>query len=344
MDTVTQMLFGGVVAQAGFRHRLGRRAIVAGAAVALIPDLDIVVQWAARPVEYWRHHRGLTHSLVFGPVVGPFLGYAFWRLDRRARPYDPAGSPERLRSWIWLAILALLTHPLIDLFTSYGTQLLCPLSDTRFAIKALPIIDPVYSVALLVALIIGAFSREDARRAETAAACALFFIGLYSLAGWAINARVLAVARAEVGRGAQINAYPLLFQPYFRRIVAWTPAEVQVGYYSVLAPEETDWTTYPVEDDTPLVDAVQETRAGKVFEWFAMGQALWSSIPSAGGETEVRAYDLRYGMKGMEPSLWGLRALVAADGRIIEGPEPFMTRRGADRAALRGYWHDITGF
>lgn len=45
MDTVTQMLFGATVAQAGFRCRLGRKAMVAGAALGLIPDLDVAVGW-----------------------------------------------------------------------------------------------------------------------------------------------------------------------------------------------------------------------------------------------------------------------------------------------------------
>ena len=66
MDTVTQMLLGAVVAQAGFRRRLGRRAIVAGAVLAAVPDFDIVAGWVGgETTDSNRGHVALTlHALV----------------------------------------------------------------------------------------------------------------------------------------------------------------------------------------------------------------------------------------------------------------------------------------
>ena len=82
-------------------------------------------------------------------------------------------GPEELLSWILLAILVLFTHPIIDVFTSYGTQLLAPFSRHRFAIDALPIIDPVYSLALIAALVVGTFARRSPGIAVGSAAAAL---------------------------------------------------------------------------------------------------------------------------------------------------------------------------
>jgi len=82
MDSVTQMLFGATIGQAGFRRRLGRKALVAGAVLGSIPDMDVVVGWFAGPFASWEHHRGLTHSLFFGPVIGPLIGWGIWRLHR----------------------------------------------------------------------------------------------------------------------------------------------------------------------------------------------------------------------------------------------------------------------
>jgi inner membrane protein len=84
MDTITQMLFGATVAQVGFRRRLGRRAIAAGALVALVPDLDIAAGWIGGPFVNWVHHRGLTHSILFGPVAGILFGWLIWPAE------DPA--------------------------------------------------------------------------------------------------------------------------------------------------------------------------------------------------------------------------------------------------------------
>ena len=128
MDTATQALLGAVVGQAGFSHRLGRRALVFGAVGGLLPDLDVVAMASHGPFAEFTYHRGTTHALWFGPVVGPVLGWAIWRYYRwrgRDGPGQP-GDPALRSAWMGLMALALFTHPLIDLFTCYGTQLFAP--------------------------------------------------------------------------------------------------------------------------------------------------------------------------------------------------------------------------
>lgn len=344
MDTVTQMLFGATVAQAGFRRSLGRGALAAGAVLGLVPDLDVAVGWAAGPFAGWEHHRGLTHSLLFGPVVGPVFGYWFWRLHRRVRGAPPGGAGrEGLRAWIWLSILALITHPVIDLFTSYGTQLLRPFTDTRFAINAMPIIDPLYSLVLVAALCLGLGKRANPRFAQDAAGAALLFICVYSCAGWAVNERVERVARAALDRPAEVTAYPLLFQPYYRRVVALTPEAAHVGYYSVLNPRPIRWRTYPAGNGDGIT-ALRGTREGALFEWFAMDKTLWRSRPDGNGGTIVEATDLRYGMPGAtDAGFWGIRAHLDAANAPVSGIEAFTNPREADGAALRRFWSDMTG-
>src|SRR5688500_5805475 len=81
LDPVTQGLLGAAIAQA-LAPRLGRGAIPFGAAVAMSPDLDVVIGAVGGPLAEWQHHRGVTHSLWFGPLVGPAVGYAIWRFLR----------------------------------------------------------------------------------------------------------------------------------------------------------------------------------------------------------------------------------------------------------------------
>jgi len=341
MDSVTQMLFGATVAQAGFRRRLGRKAMLAGAIIASLPDLDVAVGWVAGPFENWVQHRGMTHSLLFGPIAGPAIGWIAWRLHRLATRDGPeAMAPGTLRAWIWLAILALITHPLIDLFTSYGTQLLWPLTSTRFAIDSMPIIDPFYSGILAIALAVGARARARPVFAQDAAGVALLLITIYTAAGWAINAHVVRVAAADLGRPAQVDAYPLLLQPYYRRVLAITPEAAHVGYYSVLNPRPIDWRRYPIEA-TPAITAARGTREAGLFDWFAMDRVLWRSV---GGGTAIEGTDLRYGMPGAtDTGFWGVRFPVdAATGRI--GPAAvFSNPREVNGAVLGQFWHDLTG-
>jgi inner membrane protein len=345
LDTVTQMLLGATVAQVGFRKRLGRKAMVAGAVLGLVPDLDVAAGWFGGPFANMEHHRGLTHSLLFGPLVGPLFGWLLWRLERwRASGLPEVADRARLRSWIWLAILALFTHPLIDLFTSYGTQLLWPLSNARFAIDAMPIIDPVYSAALLIAVIIGAFARVRPQFASDVAAAALLFITVYSFAGWAINDHVERNAAADFGRPAAISAYPMMFQPYYRRVVAVTPEAAHVGYYSVLNPKGIEWRTYPREM-TDDVTAVRKTDEAALFDWFSMGKLLWRSFPDGSGGTIVEATDLRYGMPGnTDHGFWGIRAKVNGAGKLPDGVKMFAIPREVTGPALRRFWSNMTGW
>ncbi|MSP49614.1 MAG: metal-dependent hydrolase [Alphaproteobacteria bacterium] len=346
MDSVTHLLFGAVIGQAGFRAKLGRKALIAGAVINFLPDLDVIAGWTDGHFAEWEHHRGLTHSLFFGPLAGPLIGWALWRHDRWSRRRQGGATEsadDTLGSWIRLAILALMAHPLIDLFTSYGTQLLWPLSATRFAIDSMPIIEPVYSLALLIAVIVGSRAAVRPRLAQDVAVAALLFVGIYVGAGWAINEHIAQVARADLDRPAEVSAYPLLFQPYYRRVVAFTPESAYVGYYSVLDPRPIDWLGLPIEA-TPAVAAVRGTREGALFDWFAMGKVLWRSAPDGSGGTTVEATDLRYGMEGpTNLGNWGLRTRVDSAHKPTGPIQAFTVPREVTGDAIRRYWAAIIG-
>ena len=143
MDPLTHGLLGACVGQTLYGRSLGRPALVWGAVLGMAPDLDILAR-PADPLAEWIWHRGFTHALWFGPVVGGLVGYALWRWKGGA-----------LSAWLALAVMALLTHPLLDLFTSWGTQLLAPFSNRRFALDAVAIIDPAYSLVLAAGIALG---------------------------------------------------------------------------------------------------------------------------------------------------------------------------------------------
>ncbi|EWY38771.1 metal-dependent hydrolase [Skermanella stibiiresistens SB22] len=349
MDSITQGLLGAVVGQVGFRRTLGRKAMVAGALLGTVPDLDVVASLLG-PYANWLYHRGITHSIFFGPVVGPLFGWAIWRFYRwraaRRGSTDAYDRPEVLRAWIWLAILALFTHPIIDLFTSYGTQLLAPLSKHRFALDALPIIDPIYSLALITALIIGFAAKRRPALAVNSAAGALLFITAYSLMGWVINDDTRATARAQLERegrpGIHVVAYPQLLQPWFRRVVAEAPDGLLVGYHSIWSDRPITWESHPYQRD-PLIDRVAMTQEAGIFTWFAMGKVFWTVTETPTGAM-VEAVDYRYGMWGSgDLGFWGIRAEVDRDGQILGPPVPFQRERGRSAEKLPEYWRQIWG-
>ena len=167
MDSVTQAVLGAGIAGAMMGHRHGRKAVLAGAALATLPDLDILIDYGD-PLSQMINHRGFSHSLFV--LTG--LSFVLAWLAKRIRLHKDGREYGRLLLTIWLILF---THPLLDAFTSYGTQLWWPLRPTPASWSSVFIIDPFYTVPLasgvLIALVIGL------RPAMRRALAYLLFIG-----------------------------------------------------------------------------------------------------------------------------------------------------------------------
>jgi len=335
MDPLTQGLLGASFGQALCGRTLGRHALVMGALVGMAPDLDALAN-ATGPLAEWTWHRSLTHSLWFGPVLGPLVGYGLWKW--KAGP---------LRAWILLAVVALITHPLLDLFTTYGTQLLSPFSNRRFALDAVAIIDPAYSLLLAGGLVIGwraGLATPVSRRAGWAA---LGLSSLYLALGLAVNERVEAMARKQLrAQGApasRVAAYPTLLQLPYRRIVARSDDEVRVGWMSLLRPRLIQWETF-TQARGPLVEAARATPEAQLFEWFAMGEATPRAEPATDGSV-VEFDDLRFGLPGApRDGFWGVRVRLDADARPLGPGERFDRDLPAPVSKLlRTIWRETLG-
>ncbi|WP_106475933.1 metal-dependent hydrolase [Phytohalomonas tamaricis] len=146
MDSLTQACLGGTIGGIVLGRRLGRKSVIAGALLATLPDLDSFIDYGNAVTNY-TYHRSFSHSLLVLTVVATLLAFALSRW-RRTRKY------ASLRRWWWFCMLVLITHPLLDAFTTYGTQLLWPLTLPPIAWKTIFIIDPLYTLPLLIASII----------------------------------------------------------------------------------------------------------------------------------------------------------------------------------------------
>jgi inner membrane protein len=354
MDSVTQFLFGGVIAAAGFRSGLGRRAAMAGGVIATLPDLDVLADLVTEPsvINVWLHHRSITHSFPVTLVAGAAIGLGIWAVERRWRrrprilPRDALDDGGRRSAWMWLGALAAVTHPLLDLFTSYGTQLLAPFSNARFAVHAMPIIDPLYSLPLLLVFLFAALTKHHAGAAQRLAQFALLYIGLYTTLAWGVGRHMEERAREELrafapaaSASARVDAYPVIFQIWWRRIVVDLPDEILVGFASPFRTAPIAWQRTPRAEQTPVLSAVQSGPEARIFRWFADGRVHWrqmddTAADNAGGFI-VEARDYRYGMPGDSIlGFWGLRFRTDAQGRVIGGPLPLAERPGFSRAGL----------
>lgn len=349
MDLVTQGLLGAGIGQAFFAKRLKRKAIVIGALAGLLPDFDIF--YGESTLNFLKYHRGYTHALFFDILAGILFGllsYGIYRLYApQVRPVFRSDDTPTLWTWIGLFILAFITHPLLDLFTSYGTQLAQPFSDKRFALNAVAVVDPLYSLIFVISLIWGwrLIAKGRERKAQKIGLYALFLSTLYLFAGLALNNALEERAerslkehistqgendRYEKGMGLKwrITAFPLLFQPFYRTIVAQTPikedaqgAKIQItklAFVTYLSKKPLKWYTFKDQVTVSLKDF---GRLGQIFMWFCDDQLRVREIPQQDGRLLVQLLDLRYATPEQPgETFWALQAYFK-DGKPVSEPE-----------------------
>jgi inner membrane protein len=150
MDPVTHGLTGALIAESGFSRRLGGHSTLALAAVAMFPDIDIIYRLEGLPA-YIENHRGLSHSFVGIIASGVILGTILGRID----------SKRQYVTWIIACLVALFSHQLLDVVTSYGTVLFYPFNLKRYYLDWVFIIDFLLSGILLIFLILSRRSHSE---------------------------------------------------------------------------------------------------------------------------------------------------------------------------------------
>lgn len=158
MDSLTQIVLGAAVGEAVLGKKVGNKAMLYGAIAGTIPDLDALASNFTDTITAIEVHRGLTHSIFFAVLAAPVFGYLISKIERK--------SGVGWKDWSWLMFWGLFTHPILDAFTTWGTQLFWP-GDIRLAFKSIFVIDPLYTLPFLVFLILAMRrKREDPKRTK----------------------------------------------------------------------------------------------------------------------------------------------------------------------------------
>lgn len=153
MDSITQAVLGAAVGEAVVGKKIGNKAAVLGAVVGTIPDLDVLLTPFYSEFQKISLHRGYSHSIIFCLIGALLLAFLFQKWK----------TTKDIHFWrLYLfSFLGLFTHVLLDAFTSYGTQLFLPFSDYRVSFDSISIIDPFYTVPLLIGLVVALFKNKN---------------------------------------------------------------------------------------------------------------------------------------------------------------------------------------
>lgn len=330
MDPITHVLLGASLGYAAFGQKLGRAAALSGGLAAFVPDADVFVRTASDPLVAIEYHRGFTHSFLFAPV-GAAIVASIWILRRRWRPQTLA---------LWLCCLvAYVSHCLLDAATSYGTQLLWPFSTGRSGWDLISIIDPIFTLVLMVGLVVALGWKKI--RAATAA---LIVAAVYLIFGGVQHSRAVGAQKQLAAcRGHSIERFEVM--PTLANNLVWRALyvhegkicsdRIRVGWFSGASVVE-GWSL-PLVTVAGLTEAERtrnQRRSFERFSWFSEG---W--VARKPGDASVFG-DMRYSLstEAFDP-IWGIRFTAPDAPTEVE----WVNRSRDRRISVADLWREISG-
>lgn len=311
MDSITHTLTGAVIAKAIEDQKIGEWGTVAGMAAGFFPDTDFVLGLFNHRF-YLQYHRDFTHSFLLIPFYAGFLSWLFTKISRRSYFW----------SFYQISLLALLSHVLLDLLTSYGTMILSPFFEYRFSWDLVFIIDLVFSGILILPWIVSLFMRK---RASWICRGILISITIYVIFCWTQHQRALALAQSYSKRVKeeilQYVALPQPISPFRWALYIETPQHLYQGFVDLRRQERLPSGTRPdsylerlnhlydpprniifrsVEKlpNSPLVKNALNTEGVRFFYWFARFPVV-RKIESNLERSRVEFMDMRFYIPGL---------------------------------------------
>ena len=299
MDPISQGVVGAIGAtQASKKHNLGLVTLL-GFASGLTPDLDVLIGSSTDPLLGIEYHRHFTHSLLFAPFGALLCAIFFYCLFARKRL-------SFKETYLYCA-LGYGTHALLDACTTYGTVLLWPLTDMRVAWNNISIIDPLFTIPLLIFIVLNLrFKKRWLTHGILIYALAYLGLGLIQRdraveAGWELAAK----------RGYDV--IKLEAKPSFANLIVWkiitTTADdyyvdaVKVGLTKKTFFEGSSVPKFDINRDMPWLDKnSQQAKDIERFRWFSNGYIAMSPTK------ENLIIDMRYSMLPNEiKGMWGVK-------------------------------------
>ncbi|MBD3257273.1 metal-dependent hydrolase [candidate division GN15 bacterium] len=285
MDSITQLTLGAAVGEAVLGEKVGRRAMLWGAVVGTVPDLDVAFYPLMDEIAQLSWHRGISHSLLLSVALAPAFGWVLHRINKRR------GSTKQ---WTALSAACLLSAVLLDCFTVYGTQIFQPFSNYQVGFNSISIIDPIYTVPLLVAVITVLFLWRKPAMAKKVILAGLIVSTAYLGASLGIKAHVTSVFVSSLERQGyqyeRLMTTPTLFNTVLWRATAEQQDQYVVGYYS-LFDARSDISFRTILRNDQLLSDIRDSRAVQRLQWFSNG---WYRVQRQ-SDSSLLFSDLRFG-------------------------------------------------
>ena len=321
MDPVSQGVLGAAAPKSLAPPEHARLACLLGFLAGMAPDLDVLIRSGEDPLLFLEFHRQFTHSLFFVPIGGFICGWLLHKLYAGRRGLD-------LRTAVLYCTLGYGTHALLDACTTYGTQLLWPFSDRRFAWNSVSVIDPLFTVPILLLVGIGTWKR----RAVLARLALAWAIAYPTIGLWQRDRAVEAGRELAAQRGH--SPVRLEAKPSFGNLLLWKVVyETEDRYYVDAVRAGITLKIYP-GDSTEKLDIArdfpwlepdsQQARDIERFRWFS------NDYLAVEPGNPYRITDIRYSMVPNEiQGLWSIE--LSPNARRTDHVGYVVSRRADDQ-------------
>lgn len=339
MDSITQITLGAAVGEAFAGKKVKYKAAAWGAFLGTLPDLDVLANPFLDSVNQLYFHRGMSHSVLFCLLAAPLIGWAINKFHTK----DNLGW----KVWTKLAFWVFITHILIDLATTYGTQILYPLTNRPYTLDSVFIIDPLFTLPVILGLITALLlkGRSDTGSAINKAGLAIG--AAYLVWGWGIKSHINAVFEENFnhqhGYHHEMKTTPNGPSTFLWNAYIIKSDTVYQSVYSIFDEEKTvNFEAIP--RNSHLIEPYINDRGVETLLWFSRG---YYTVQKE--NDNLVFYDLRFGRSdfwltdsGDVPYVWRNEILIdqnnTAYSFILSNPS-FEARS----AVLDRYWKRLLG-
>ena len=297
MDSLTQIVLGAACGEAVLGKKIGNKALLFGAIGGTIPDLDVFIGRFihSNEIQAMAFHRGFMHSLLFA-VFGCFIfGWITYKLYNTRKRTDTT----LLKDWILLFFWSILTHPILDCFTPYGTQLFAPFSDYRVAFNNISVADPLYTVPFLICLIVLMFFKRKRTRRTWWLKAGLYISSVYMILTIFNKIYIDTVFKNSFEKAEipyqRFSAQPTILNNILWYAVAETESQYHLTFYSVFDKNKTADKIITVNKNHDIIDMSDKNL--KTLAWFSNNYYNITKKEKVGTYKYV---DLRYPMLNPE--------------------------------------------
>ncbi|MFS4445303.1 metal-dependent hydrolase [Maribacter sp. 2307UL18-2] len=332
MDSLTQIVLGAAVGEATLGKKVGNKAMLYGAIAGTIPDLDVLARYFVDTVTATEWHRGFSHSIFFSILFAPIFGWLIWKLNPK--------SNADWKDWSRLMFWGLFTHPVLDAFTTWGTQLFWPFK-TRLAFQNIFVIDPLYTLPFLIFLVLAMFQKRTSPKRRRLNRLGLIISSVYLVTTLLLKG--IAFKQFSNALAAQGLAYEEMdIRPAPFSTVLWT-ANIAVkdayliGNYSFFDTKPIQFTSYP-KNRQLLGDLKKNDKVLRLIE-IAEG---WYTVSKENGKLFFN--DLRFGLLSLKKDekrfAFSYELVKTSNGlKVVETPK----RPSDAEGLLQSLWRRILG-